>query len=236
MAEPTFEWVSIDLIEPNPWNPNVMAYEMYAKAIESIHEFGFVNPITVRTVINGRVVGSQAKKDWLDAVRYQIIDGEHRWRAGKDHGACVRAPKGGGWERHGGLQLLPITNLGDVPDEEAQQLTIVLNETRGTYDPKKMGALLVDLIAIKPLAALTNVLPFDKARIEELAELPSVDWEDVSFKAKRGPGEERMVERVYRLPIEAADALDRAIQRCREDDGSSDAQALQTIAQSFLRS
>ena len=99
-----------------------------------------------------------------------------------------------------------------------------------------MGSLLIELVAVKPLAELATVLPFTKDKIEELAELPKVDWEDVRFKAKAGGTTERWVERVYRLPTEAADALDRAIQRCREDDGATDAQAIQRIAEEFLRS
>ena len=242
MPELEFRQVDIGLITPNPWNPNVMDPDMYAKAIESIHEFGFVDPVTVRRTLHERFEVStieqlgKNERNWLDAVRYQIIDGEHRWKAAKDHGACTRAPKGGGWERHGGLSSLPVIDLGDVSEEDAQQLTIVLNETRGTYDPKKMGSLLIELVAVKPLAELATVLPFTKDKIEELAELPKVDWEDVRFKAKAGGTTERWVERVYRLPTEAADALDRAIQRCREDDGATDAQAIQRIAEEFLRS
>ena len=232
MPEPTFEWVDIDRMAPNPWNPNAMDPEMYGKAIESIHEFGFVDPVTVRTEIREKAGG------WGAGIYYQIIDGEHRWKAAQEHGNCVRAKKGGGWERHGGLKTLPVTNLGVVTDEVAQQLTIVLNETRGTFDPKKMGALLTDLVTVKPLAALAAVLPFSADRIGELAELPKVDWNNPRFNAKPSSSGtvERWVERVYRLPPDAAEALDKAIQLCREDDRATDAQAIQTIAESFLES
>lgn len=242
MPDPEFKWVDIDLIEANPWNPNVMGPDMRAKEIESIHEFGFVDPVTVRRTVSEKLdvttMANMAKgREWLDIVRYQIIDGEQRWTVAKDHGACARHPKGGGWERHSGLRQLPIADLGDVDDEVAQQLTIVLNETRGTYDPKKMGALLTDLITIKPLADLVSVLPFTKDKIEELAELPKVDWEDVRFKAKVPTEGEHWVERVYRLPSAAADALDRAILQCRDEHGHglTDAQAIQAIAEFFLR-
>jgi len=61
-----------------------MDQAMYAKAIASIREFGFVDPITVRTVDG----------------RYQIIDGEHRWRAAKDEG----------------ITTVPIVDLGEQFD------------------------------------------------------------------------------------------------------------------------
>lgn len=224
MPEPTFEWVARVRLQPNPWNPNSMPNDMYVKAIESIHEFGFVDPITCRT-------------EWVrDQLVYEIIDGEHRWRASEGHGRCVRAKKGGGWERHVGLDVLPITNLGVLTDEIAQQLTIVLNETRGTYDPKKMGELLVDLVAVKPLPELLAVLPFDKPKFEELARLPSVDWGAVAAAPRRSaPEGERWVERVYRLPAEAAERLDDAIKTARqESDITNDWQALQRLADDFL--
>lgn len=227
MTEPTFEWIDIDRIRPNPWNPNAMDDEMYAKAIESIHEFGFVDPVTCRTEL-----------DIGDVLFYELIDGEHRWKAGQDHGNCVRGKKRGTWERHRGLAKLPVTNLGIVTDDVAQQLTIVLNETRGTYDPKRMGKLLVDLVAVKPMADLVAVLPFDKPKFEELSALPSIDWGAVTPRrspTQKGQGE-RWVERVYRLPAKAAETLDQAIRRVHENDGSSDAEALEAIAEHFLRS
>jgi len=58
-----------DLV-PNSWNPQRMTAFMYAKAIESIEQFGFIDPITA----------------YRDEGQLVIIDGEHRWRAGMDLG------------------------------------------------------------------------------------------------------------------------------------------------------
>jgi hypothetical protein len=221
MPDPQFEWVDLDLLRPNPWNPNAMDEAMYASAIESIHEFGFVDPVTVRSEDPDRLTIE-------DVVHYEIIDGEHRWKAAHDHGACIRIE--GGWEHHG-LRQVPVTNLGVVSDEDAKQLTIVLNETRGTYEPKKMGALLVELVAMKPLPDLLAVLPFDKPKFEELAALPSVDWSAVRPKAPAAPSGARWVERVFRLPAEAAEPLDQAIAATGE---TTDWQALRIITEHFL--
>ena len=53
---------------------------MYAKALESIEHYGFIDPLLVRQV---------------SETIYQIIDGEHRFRAGSDLGLdefpCVSA-------------------------------------------------------------------------------------------------------------------------------------------------
>jgi ParB-like chromosome segregation protein Spo0J len=218
VTEPRFIWLDIAKFDPNPWNPNAMDDEMFAKAIESIHEFGFVDPITVRERGGGR---------------YQIIDGEHRWRAGREHSErCTTTV-------HVGYEELPAANLGVLPDEDAKQLTIVLNETRGEYEQKKMGALLVDLVTIRPLPELARVLPFTETRLRELAQLPAVDWNQLRQPtAQSGKGRaERWVERVYRMPADAAAKLDEALAAARADEpGIADWQGLQALADQFLGS
>jgi ParB-like nuclease domain len=210
-AEPTFDWVDIDLLIPNPWNPNAMDTEMFSKAIESIHRFGFVDPVTVREV-------------GLDG--YQIIDGEHRVRAAKEHsGACTKTT-------HVGMTQLPITNLGMIDDHAAKQLTIVLNETRGEPEAKKLGVVLTSLLAAEPLPELLQLLPFSQARFEELAELPKVDWDDLEPKVV-GPAKERWVERVYRIKADEVSKLDDAIKQAKVDGAESDGDALLAIAENY---
>ena len=210
MVEPKLVWLKPEQLVPNPWNPNRMDDEMFAKAIESIHRFGFVDPLTARETPDG----------------YQIIDGEHRWRAAQKHGSCL-----GGI--HAGLSVIPVFDVGPVSDAVARQLTIVLNETRGRSDQKLLGALLVELIGMEPLPALIEVLPFTKARIEELAELPSVDWEAVEPQSPASKGDERWTERVYRMPLESAQKVDEAI-RAAKADGEADWQALVRVAEGYL--
>lgn len=220
MADLTFSYVDIDLLKPNPWNPNAMNDEMFGKAIESIHRFGFVDPVTVREV---------------GMYDYQIIDGEHRWRGAREHsGSCVfETVKGKAvYTEHIGLRQIPIANLGLLEDPIAKQLTIVLNETRGEYDPKKMGSVLTSLLAGETMPALLEVLPFTPVQFAELAELPTVDW-GLSAPKRKAPSDEKWVERVYRLPTDAATKLDEAIAAARSG-GEADWRCLQTIAERFL--
>lgn len=63
MAELKLLTVPIDKVRPNEWNPN-RPTERVKKAIhESIEEYGFIDPVTVR------LVGDE----------YEIVDGEHRY-------------------------------------------------------------------------------------------------------------------------------------------------------------
>lgn len=198
---PEYLTVPIEWLVPNPWNPNQMDDEMYQKARTSIRTFGFIDPITVRSI---------------SEEQFEIIDGEQRWRGARDEG----------------LIEIDIANLGEVDDETAKQLTIIFNELHGSFDPKSMGNLLTDLVTSIPLPDLLEVLPFDQARFEELTALPKVDWDAVAPPRPSASRESRWVERIYRMPAEAAEVVDEAVREAR-DLGMNDWQALQAFARSW---
>jgi len=57
-------------LQPNPFNPNRQASEVFVREKRSIERHGFIAPIIAREV-EGRL---------------QIVDGEHRWRAAQELG------------------------------------------------------------------------------------------------------------------------------------------------------
>lgn len=63
--------VPIDELKPNPWNPNEQSEWMFKKAMDSIAEHGFLDPVLVRRLPDGAL---------------EIVDGEHRWRAASQLG------------------------------------------------------------------------------------------------------------------------------------------------------
>jgi ParB-like chromosome segregation protein Spo0J len=221
MTEPELRWVDPRLLEPNPWNPNVVEADMFAKVIASLHAFGFIDPITVRRIDE----------------RLQIIDGEHRWRAGQNHSdRCEPGP-----DRHEGLTLVPVFDLGVITDSVAQQLTIVLNETRGQADPDKLGQLLSSLMAKETKETLLSTLPFTREAFDRLTGLPTLTWENLDVPRPQLSGERpsAWVERTYRMPKEAAAVLDKAIARAREasgDDQLMEWRALEFLAADYLGS
>jgi hypothetical protein len=114
----------------------------------------------------------------------------------------------------------------------AKQLTIVLNETRGSPDPGKLGELLMDLLTTELPTDLLAVLPFPEERFTELTKLAEFDWSAVAEPKKTDTG---WVERTYRLPKEAAEVIDSAIARVKDDSGSvKDWHALEYICADFL--
>jgi ParB/RepB/Spo0J family partition protein len=203
MSEVAFLRVPIGQLVPNPWNPNEMDPEVYEKARQSIRQFGFIDPITVRQLPDGM---------------YQIIDGEHRWRAAKDEG----------------LDDVPIIVI-DVSDADAEQLTFILNELRGKPNPQKLANLIRDLAAKRPMSELEAVLPLRRQQLAAMVaeRRDAIDWN--SLQAKPEPEKkERWVERVFRLPKSAADVVDEALAKVREDGVEDDWKALELICADFI--
>lgn len=189
-------------LRPNPWNPNQMDEEMFAKELASIRKFGFVDPVTVRWVTDG----------------FEIIDGENRWRAAETLG----------------LDEVPVWDLGVVPDHLAMQLTIVLNEVRGQAEPRKLADLLRDLLSRETKENLIATLPYSKESFDQIANIGHMDLSNLgSTTPKRQIA--KWVERVYRMPVEAAAEIDAAIEECREinDPDMTEWAALVEIASAY---
>lgn len=193
--------VALDRIVPNPWNTNQMDSSLFNKELSSLKKWGQVAPITVRTR------GSD----------YEIIDGEHRWKAARQLG----------WKE------ILVWDVGDMSDADAKQLSLVLNRLHGVDDPLRLRDLLRDLTTSEPLPDLLEVLPWSKSEFSKLADLPTVDWKELETSPSSAPPS-RWVERIYRLPLEAAKVLDEAIERAKGDDGVSDGIALERIAADYL--
>ncbi len=129
--------VPIGLIHPNPWNYNEQADWIFERERESIRVNGFLDPVTVRT--HPTIPG-----------HYEVIDGEHRYKAAKLEG----------------LTELPINDLGALSDERAKALCIVLNGTKGDPNRVKLGELLRDLEGMMGRDRLLAEMPYREADID----------------------------------------------------------------------
>ena len=106
--------VLVGHIEPNNWNYNRQSDFVFDKEVRSIQRHGMVDPILVRT---------------LDSGVFEIIDGEHRWKAVK-------------YLKH---KTMPVYDVGKMSAAFAEQLTVIMNETKGRPDYLRLGALLQEL-------------------------------------------------------------------------------------------
>ena len=154
MSKPTQQTVAIDSLDANPWNPNVQSEFMFEKTIAAVKEFGFIDPVTVRSSING-----------VALARKQIIDGEHRVRAAKQLG----------------LESVLIVDLGDVSDARAKTLTDVLNRMRGENDAQRWAEMVESIKLEAP--EMVELLPYSAAEITAMLAVNTFDWEALSAEA-----------------------------------------------------
>lgn len=131
--------LAIDDIVPNKWNPNVQSDFIFQKAKDSIKEFGFIDPILVRKVDE----------------KYQIIDGEHRWRAAKELD----------------FTEIIVEDYGDLSDFNAMALTQIMNNTRGQDDILKRVKLITQLEE-----GQIALLPWTEEEIENQKKLLDFDF------------------------------------------------------------
>lgn len=196
--------VPIEHVEPNDWNVNEQSPGIFAREKESLKLFGFVVPVVVRP--------KKGKSGF-----FEIIDGEHRWKAAH--------------ELH--MQEIPIFDIGPIGDHEAEQLSIILNELKGKPNEDKLAASLRKLLAKSTIDDLVRVLPYSKDQFAKIAKLPDFDWD--ALKAPPTAAR-RWVERIFRLAKEDAEQVDAAIARAKEDhDDMTDSEALGAIAGEFLK-
>lgn len=132
--------VGVQAIEANGWNPNTQDDFMFGKERDSIREFGFLDPITVRS---GRDKGPLFKK-------LEIIDGEHRLRAALAEG----------------MTEVVVYDVGRMSDARARILGDVLNNTKGSNDPMKWAAMVTEVKAADP--DLLQFLPYKPDALEAM--------------------------------------------------------------------
>lgn len=184
----------------------------YAKLIESIKRFGFTDPVTVRA-LNGH---------------FQMIDGEHRWRAARDLG----------------LMGIDYMDVSPISDKEAIALGITLNELKGRHDARELGELLKDLLEGSDPDEVLQGLPFTEDALKGLVGLKSFDWSQFD-NAQRAETENtpnpspkkgmRWVERTFRLPPDVNEVLNDALAKVKDQEvGIEDWQALEMIAADYL--
>jgi ParB/RepB/Spo0J family partition protein len=140
--------VPLAILHPNPWNPNVQDDATYRAERESIRIYGFIDPVTVRPHPERQ-------------GEFQIIDGEHRTKAARDEG-------------HDEVDIIVLHGLSDP---QAEKLTVILNETRGTADEAKLAALLKRIEEQTSRDELKLGLPYDDDALERMIQRAKLEGE-----------------------------------------------------------
>lgn len=177
--------VPITDIYPNQWNPNKQSDIIFGKLKESIKTYGFLVVPLVREADEGT---------------YEIIDGEHKWRAAAEQGYTE----------------LEVDNLGKVDNNTAKTLTLVLNNVRGEDDVLKRAEILKQLNE-----GQLSLMPFDKKQIASELELLNFDfsqYENAEINEEEGTH--------IKIPISKMDEVVLMLQKARATTKSQELRVL----------
>jgi len=144
--KPDIREVDINLVHPNPYNPNKMDDRTYKLTLKSIEEDGLMGEIIVR-------------EDPDKPNEFIIIDGEHRWKAARELG----------------YETIKVeVKAKDTP--EAMISTLRLNKARGENDPIKEAEVIHELHKTYSTEEIEEKLGYTKEEQEGLENLMNFDF------------------------------------------------------------
>jgi hypothetical protein len=129
--------VSVELLEPNSWNPQTQDDVTFNRLREEIRRVGFIDPCEVVPLENGR---------------YLIIGGEHRWKA-----AILEGLKE--------IPIIALTGAKWQDDDLRRFVTVRMNMIRGKLDPEKFLKLYNEMADKYGADALQDAMGFTDAKL-----------------------------------------------------------------------
>lgn len=193
--------VPIAALVPNTWNVNEQTDRTFEAERESIRAAGFVDPVTVRK--RGK--------------QYEIIDGEHRWKAAQAEG----------------LKRISV-NVVDVDDTTARKLTLMLN-THGEPNRIKLSTELQQLVELLGDDDARLGLPYDETEFGELLKLAQATWPNYQGDGQDGDGDGKGISVLtFHVPTDAVEVINTAIDRMIGDEETTRGVALERICADYL--
>lgn len=193
-AQPEVVQVPVDAVRPNEWNPNVVPDHVQAALEKNIERAGFNQPILVR----------ELDKSESGKRRFEIVDGEHRWRAARARGD----------------KTVPVI-VRDFTDADAKLQTIAMNRLRGEMEPADVARLVRE--AEQAGIPLEEQAEFTGHTLDELqgfSKLLDFDWSSYGRDTGSGgasqTGDEEWVDLRFRVPESVATIVRNELDRLRE--------------------
>lgn len=159
--------VEVARLRPNPWNTNSVGAQNFEKLKGSIEKLGFFKPILARE---------------LDGGQFEILGGEHRWRAAMEQG----------------ISTVPVISVGKISDLVAKQMSLVDNERYGEDDQVALQRL-IEEIQSELDYQLSEIAPYDDELAATLARESAIDLEMLEALSR---GDEEPVEKDSREKAE----------------------------------
>lgn len=163
--------VEVARLRPNPWNTNAVGAQNFEKLKGSIEKLGFFKPILARE---------------LDGGQFEILGGEHRWRAAMEQG----------------ISTVPVISVGKISDLVAKQMSLVDNERYGEDDQVALQRL-IEEIQSELDYQLSEIAPYDDELAATLARESAIDLEMLEALSR---GDEEPIEKDSREKAERVGA------------------------------
>jgi ParB/RepB/Spo0J family partition protein len=163
--------VEVARLRPNPWNTNSVGARNFEKLKGSIEKLGFFKPILARE---------------LDGGQFEILGGEHRWRAAMEQG----------------ISTVPVISVGKISDLVAKQMSLVDNERYGEDDQVALQRL-IEEIQSELDYQLSEIAPYDDELAATLARESAIDLEMLEALSR---GDEEPIEKDSREKAERVGA------------------------------
>lgn len=163
--------VEVARLRPNPWNTNSVGAQNFEKLKGSIEKLGFFKPILARELAD---------------AQFEILGGEHRWRAAMEQG----------------ISTVPVISVGKISDLVAKQMSLVDNERYGEDDQVALQRL-IEEIQSELDYQLSEIAPYDDELAATLARESAIDLEMLEALSR---GDEEPVEKDSREKAERVGA------------------------------
>jgi ParB family transcriptional regulator, chromosome partitioning protein len=198
------KWVETERCDANPWNPNRMESDKFSKLRAEIKSRGLIAPLLVRPV----------------GDRFQIVDGEHRWRIARELG----------------LTTIPCV-IVELPEFDARIKTLQLNGLRGDNEPDHLAALLSELARDLDGKELEQLLPWSAEEMDQMIALlgrDALNEPDHEFQQPPVHLPEQELFAVVLTPSQREE-INRALAEARRREKiNDDGEALAAIGRAYL--
>jgi hypothetical protein len=205
------QWVPIESVEPNDWNPNEMTPEQFNDLVAAICSEGFVSPPVVRNY-EGKL---------------QVIDGDHRRRALlflRDHSGDLKEDVRTFYTLNTSLRMMiqrgemPVINLGEVDRDTAIRLGVQLNRIGGTDNLEILAENLKDIKSHSSLEDMANRLPYTLDKLKEMVgNMPKPEPQSKNTSAPtEPPQDEEWIKYTMRFPKACKEIIDSEFARIGE--------------------
>ena len=207
--------VEVANLRPNPWNTNSVGAQNFEKLKGSIEKLGFFKPILARE---------------LDGGIFEILGGEHRWRAAMEQG----------------ISTVPVMSVGKINDLVAKQMSLVDNERYGEDDQIALQRL-IEEIQSEIDYRLSDIAPYDDEMAATLAKASVIDLEALEALSRGddepvGEDKREKIERVgaehqtmrFKVTFDASDRVADTIKTIIKEQGINTGNEMENAGEALV--